>query len=414
MKKGFTLVELLLVLAIVIVMATVVILTINPVALIQEGRDATRVADMNTITKAVSLYYSDAMSNPNTLFMGTSSVVYVSIPDATSTAGDQCQGLGLPTLPGGYTYQCAASSTYKKTNGTGWIPVNFTTVTSSYTAGSVIANFPVDPINTTSTNLYYTYQTDGIGGFEVAAFFESQKYASQMEGGSGNDPELYEKGTAMTLPSGRGLVGYWPLNEGSGTAAYDQSGAGNNGTWAGTQAGTSGYYSPGHLWSQAGYANGTNDTVTAGTASTFVMGTSSFSYGTWIYPTAWPSTGPIVTSGADNGTTNQGFTLRVNAANQLVSMICDGSIRLTMTVTGIPTSTWSFVFVTINRSTNIGTAYLNGKAVATENLSGLGSIGQAETLGVIETNYTGEVSDARIYDRSLSATEVQEMYNADK
>ena len=72
--------------------------------------------DMDTLNKAVSLYYSDAMNNPSTMFMGTSSVIYVSIPDpaATSTAGDQCQGLGLPAAPTGYTYQCATSSTYTK------------------------------------------------------------------------------------------------------------------------------------------------------------------------------------------------------------------------------------------------------------------------------------------------------------
>ncbi len=38
---------------------------------------------MGTLNKAISLYYPDAMNNPSTLFMGTSSVIYVSVPDPT-------------------------------------------------------------------------------------------------------------------------------------------------------------------------------------------------------------------------------------------------------------------------------------------------------------------------------------------
>src|ERR1035441_6029718 len=45
--------------------------------------------------------------------------VYVSIPDptATTTLGDQCQGLGLLSLPTAYTYHCAASSTFRMNDG---------------------------------------------------------------------------------------------------------------------------------------------------------------------------------------------------------------------------------------------------------------------------------------------------------
>ncbi len=209
MKKGFTLVELLVVVALVAVLAVVVVLTLNPPELLRQARDAARVSDIGTLNKAISLYYQNAMDNPNTLFMGTSSVIYISIPDpaATSTVGDQCQGLGLPAAPTGYAYQCAASSTYTKTNGTGWIPINF----SSYVAGSVIAKLPKDPTNTTSTNLYYTYTTDGIQ-YELTSMMEASK--DRLGGSSdlvstdgGSSPYEYEKGTSLTLtPSAEQLV----------------------------------------------------------------------------------------------------------------------------------------------------------------------------------------------------------------
>ncbi len=204
MKRGFTLIELLVTVGIIALLAIVVVVVINPAELLKQGRDVTRVSDMSTLTKAISLYYQDAMSNPNTLFMGTSSLVYVSVPDpaATSTAGDQCQGLGLPSAPSGTIYQCAPSSTYKKTDGTGWIPINFNSYLSGQ-GGSIISTLPTDPKNATSTNFYYTYTTDGIGGFKLAAYLESQKYSPQMTTDGGIDPLTYEKGTNLALALGR-------------------------------------------------------------------------------------------------------------------------------------------------------------------------------------------------------------------
>src|ERR1019366_7545698 len=154
MRRGFTLIELLVVIAILAVLAVVVVLTLNPAGLLQESRDSNRVSDMATLNTGINLFLADGATA-----IGSANTVYVSIPDpsATSTAGDQCQGLGLLTLPSGYTYQCAASSAYRNVNGTGWIPVNF----SSLSSGSPLGNLPVDPSNSSSSRLYYTYETNG-------------------------------------------------------------------------------------------------------------------------------------------------------------------------------------------------------------------------------------------------------------
>jgi prepilin-type N-terminal cleavage/methylation domain-containing protein len=96
-RPGFTLIELLVVIAILAVLAVVVILTLNPAGLLQESRDSNRLSDMATLNTSLSLADNSGES------LGSANTVYVSVPDpvATSTAGDQCQGLGLPTLPGG-------------------------------------------------------------------------------------------------------------------------------------------------------------------------------------------------------------------------------------------------------------------------------------------------------------------------
>jgi prepilin-type N-terminal cleavage/methylation domain-containing protein len=156
MRKAFTLIELLVVIAVLAVLAVVVVLTLNPAGLFPEFRDSSRVSDMATLNSAISDFSADVFT---TNALGSANTVYVSIPDptATTTAGDQCQGLGLLTLPAGYTYQCAASSTYRLTNGTGWIPINF----SNATFGTPFSKLPTDPTNTSSSRLYYTYETNG-------------------------------------------------------------------------------------------------------------------------------------------------------------------------------------------------------------------------------------------------------------
>ena len=170
-RRGFTLIELLVVIAIIAVLAVIVVLTLNPIELLRQSRDSNRVSDMATLNSAINLHNTD-QGGASGYSLGTANTVYVSIPDptATSTAGDQCQGLGLISLPATYTYHCAASSTYRNVNGTGWIPINLTNIS----AGTPLASLPMDSVNTSSSRLYYTYTTDGFR-FETTAVMESAK-----------------------------------------------------------------------------------------------------------------------------------------------------------------------------------------------------------------------------------------------
>ncbi|MGC8776223.1 MAG: type II secretion system protein, partial [Minisyncoccia bacterium] len=89
-SKSFTLIELLVVVALIAVLGIAVIISLNPAELLKKGRDSTRLSDLTNLNKTISWYVSDTGGNG---FYGTSSVLYISVPDSSPT----CANLGLPT-----------------------------------------------------------------------------------------------------------------------------------------------------------------------------------------------------------------------------------------------------------------------------------------------------------------------------
>lgn len=229
MRRGFTLIELLVVIAIVAVLAAAVIITLNPRELLKQARDSTRISDITVLNKALALYQAQAA----TTTLGSTTTVFLSIPDSSST----CANLGM-----GSSFTCVAASTSRSVAGTGWIPVNLGSISGSQSAISVL---PIDPINTTSTGLYYTYQAGSTGTWKITAAFESSKYSFQSSNDGGSDPVRLEMGTELSLaaPQGGGAPGspiLWLAadtitgkNNGDSIATWlDSSGSGNNGTGA--------------------------------------------------------------------------------------------------------------------------------------------------------------------------------------
>jgi prepilin-type N-terminal cleavage/methylation domain-containing protein len=425
-RKAFTLIELLVVIAIIAVIAIVVVVTLSPGQLIQQSRDSNRLSDLANIQTAVNLFLTDQPGGN----IGSSSVVYVSIPDpvATSTAGDQCQGLGLSSLPSGYSYHCAASSTIRNANGQGWIPVNL----ASISVGSPLSALPQDPTNSSSSHLYYTYTTNG-NQYEVTAALESQKYklggSNDVVGTDGSSlSTVYAKGTNLSLePLDYGdsaLVGYWTFDEGTLSTAYDYSGNNATGSWAGAQAGMSGYYSPGKIGAWAGYFNGSTSTtdgvdITNPANRILPQSNQSFSIALWVNPNNLTG----LTGNREAIMTNEtyltsGFRMAIGNCNtacvfQFWSSESGGSFN----DGGGPTATintWYQVVATYNGS--LASLYVNGSIAATSTGA---YIGNTNTLGLANYNFgyssfAGLLDDVRIYNRALSTAEIQAMYNGGK
>jgi prepilin-type N-terminal cleavage/methylation domain-containing protein len=416
-RKAFTLIELLIVIAIISIIAVVVVLTLNPIELLRQSRDSNRVSDMSTLVSAIDLYNSDQLGTPG-YSLGTANTVYVSIPDpsATTTAGDQCQGLGLLTLPATYTYHCAATSTFRAIDGTGWVPINFTSIV----LGVPLSNLPVDPTNSSSSRLYYTYTTNGTQ-FEVTAAPESQKYglggSNDIIGSDGGAlASVYENGSQLGLEpldyGNNSLVGWWPLNEGTSSIAYDGSGRNATGSWSGTQAGTSGYYSPGKIGNWGGYFDGTDDSVA--TPSPVVTSTNrNITFSLWFKVLTFNTSSVSTLIFNGNGGAN-GFGLWIGncgsgAGNKL--QYAEGGGNGGWTVLGgcytLSSGTWYSAAITAS-SPNLCSLYVNGALISSNSSCASGSNPTSGNTSFGDTNSI--IDDVRLYNKPLSASQVAALY----
>ena len=140
LRQGFTLIELLLVIGIIAILASIVIIAINPNRQLGQARDAQRRSDVNTILNAVYQYAIDNNGNlPNRDITTTEKPICQS-----DVAYDTCSGTTLIPVTGG---------------------VNLRKLTGSY-----LLNIPRDPsLNATGTGTRYTIKKDANNRITVKA-----------------------------------------------------------------------------------------------------------------------------------------------------------------------------------------------------------------------------------------------------
>jgi len=400
-SRGFTLIELLVVIAIIAILAVVVVLTLNPAELLRQSRDANRLSDLATFNSAVNLYNTDQSGNPS-YSLGITSTTYLSIadPSATSTAGTNCATMGLSATANGWTNQCPAFSTQRNVNGQGWIPVNF----SNISAGAPFGSLPIDPTNNTSSLLYYTYATNG-STYELTVPLESQKYLKQDLLVSNIDPAREAIGSNPVLVSQEeGLVGYWNFDEGSGSTANDASGRGKAGILSGTS--TPAWLSASNGKVGNSCLNFSNGYVLASGVGTGVPFTAYTLMG-WINASTTVGTQIFESFGLPYLADSAGkdfFSAYINSAQ--VSL--PGKTTLTP-------GTWYFIAASWDGS-NMN-LYVNGALDAHQAESGTASAVSTLYIGnhsSLTYQFLGSLDDVRIYNRALSAAEIQAMYNAEK
>lgn len=173
MKKGFTLIELLIVIAILAILTTTVVLVLNPAQMLAEARDSQRMADLDAVRSAVSLYLATATS------------------PALGTGGPFAQGATATcwSLVG----TCVAKDIYTVA-GAGWVAVDLT----GASGGSPLSALPRDPSN--NATYHYAFDADNTAKtFELNAELESTKYSPLEATDGGNSATIYEIGTDPNL-----------------------------------------------------------------------------------------------------------------------------------------------------------------------------------------------------------------------
>jgi len=186
-RKGFTLLELLIVIGILAILSTTVVLVINPAELLKKARDSQRIADLNTMKTAIA-YYVTEYSDPN---LGADYTAQT----WSDVLNVDCHGDGDP-----------ATTTAQTVDGKGWIPIDFTKIT----GGPPIGSLPADPnASGSDDNAVYHYAylvSEGTNfTFKLAANMESTYYSKGGDGDvestdGGTDDYIYEVGTDMAIP----------------------------------------------------------------------------------------------------------------------------------------------------------------------------------------------------------------------
>lgn len=166
MNKGFTGIELIVMLGLLAVVSAGTWLILNPLELKRRMNDSIRIADMGILQQAIT----------NSLNESTISGKLVLCPNGQPS----CKGSTLDS-----------DSNKLKSDGTGWIKADLSAQKSIN-----LPTLPIDPLN--EGNYNYSFSSDG-KGWELSTVLESNYYKQKMISDGGDNDSKYEVGTNLTL-----------------------------------------------------------------------------------------------------------------------------------------------------------------------------------------------------------------------
>ncbi len=218
------------------------------------------------------------------------------------------------------------------------------------------------------------------------------------------------------------LVGYWPLDESSGSASVDVSGYGGDGTHNGSPAPSYDLPTTSFPNSRSLDFDGTNSvsTLDAGVAD---MTTNDFSVSLWFKSTTNNYDNQYLVSKRDGGT---GYEVGLNPAGGIYVYLGDGSSQISNTIGSGGTifngdSAWHHLTVVFDQATAVE-AYVDGTSLGTlDTTSVTNSVSNAGNLTFAQEsdselpaqNLIGLMDDVRIYTRVLSEGEIDQLADGD-
>ena len=204
-------------------------------------------------------------------------------------------------------------------------------------------------------------------------------------------------------PVTSGIVAEWKFNEGSGSTAADSSGNGHTGTLNNSPSWVTGITSP--------YAisfNGSNQNMSATNFNCGNYRTHSF----WIYVSSYPGSQKAILGKRDQQDEESIYLQSSGLVTWTAYNQAQSNVISISSVSAVPLNTWTYVTLTNNASNAY--IYING----TQDASGSsGAIGYQSGQPIYIASegasryLTGYIDDYRIYNRNLSALEIQTIYN---
>lgn len=177
--SGFTLVELLVVVAILAIIALIAFVVIQPLEFKKKTNDTKRLTDLAQVQQAISVALQESTQSGDILCNG-----------ATGTCTGKSSDVGG-----------------RSSNGTGWVKVNL-----SAQKSVSLPVLPADPVN--NATIHYTYCSDG-KDWEINTVLESNEHVQdkktmEVDGGDDNGPTApkYEIGSKLTLIGPTGICTY--------------------------------------------------------------------------------------------------------------------------------------------------------------------------------------------------------------
>jgi len=224
-QKGFTLLELLIVISIIAILSVALILVLNPAETLRKSRDTQRISDLATLKTALGIY-TTTISSPTlagstntackTGNTGGGAGTYAASDLIYYSTGSDVDAITDTTLDGSSTPNQPAANhvttaNLTNTDGTGWLPVNL----ASISGGSPISALPIDPINTISDaditsvdtsdgGIYaYRYACNATNlTWEIDTQLESTAFTvddNRLTKDGGNNSNYYEVGTNLKI-----------------------------------------------------------------------------------------------------------------------------------------------------------------------------------------------------------------------